>query len=305
MTESAIPESANPQSAAPQSAAPPQSATPPSAIPESAATPSKSAAVEQPSASKAAPRRATGGAKPRAKTNGSARKPAAAASRSTASARANGAKAAPRTTARQAPATPVQKRLARLRDLAKTNPARAQSETWAWIKELGKARDADGLQELFSLGTPPKGLDGPTDGILVTTFINPLVDLPVRLLTGGWMPWMGKSFDAANSKGTNRLTGTARWPAKLLWPLYKTREAPDGRLAFDFETAVEKGRVQPDVRVLKIDYEPVSTNPRLVIRQIRDELVELVPDTYLGRILFKVRGGYSNIGYFALRQHAG
>ena len=60
------------------------------------------------------------------------------------------------------------------------------------------------------------------------------------------------------------------------------------------------------MRVLKIDYEPVTTNPRLVIRQIRDELVELVPDTYLGRILFKVRGGrYANIGYFALRQHAG
>jgi hypothetical protein len=305
MTESAIPESANPQSAAPESAAPPQSATPPSAIPESAATPSKPAAVEQPPASKTAPRRTGAGAKPRAKANGTARKPAAAASR-TAGTRANGAKAATRATPRQAPATPVQKRLTRLRDLAKTNPARAQSETWAWIKELGKSRDADGLQELFSLGTPPKGLNGPTDGILVTTFINPLVDLPVRLLTGGWMPWMGKSFDAGNNKGTNRLAGSARWPAKLLWPLYKTREAPDGRLAFDFETAVEKGRVEPDVKVLKIDYEPVNTNPRLVIRQIRDELVELVPDTYLGRILFKVRGErYANIGYFALRQHAG
>jgi hypothetical protein len=307
MTESAIPESANPQSAAPESAAQQPSATPPSAIPESASTPSKTAAVEQPAASKPAPRR-TAAAKPRAKTNGTARKPAAASARSTASARANGAKAkeAAKPSARQAPATPVQKRLARLRDLAKTNPARAQSETWAWIKELGKSRDDDGLTELFSLGTPPKGLDGPTDGILVTTFINPLVDLPVRLLTGGWMPWMGKSFDAASNKGTNRLTGSARWPAKLLWPLYRTREAPDGRLAFDFETAVEKGRTEPAVRVLKIDYEPVETNPRLVIRQIRDELVELVPDTYLGRILFKVRGGrYANIGYFALRQHAG
>ena len=307
MTESAIPESANPQSAAPDSAAPPQSATPPSAIPESAAT-SKPAAAEQPPASKTVPRRTSSAAKPRAKANGTARKPAAAA-RSTASARANGAKAkepATKTPARQAPASPVQKRLARLRDLAKTNPARAQSETWAWIKELGKDRDADGLSELFGLGTAPKGLDGPTEGILVTTFINPVVDFQFRLLTGGWMPWMGKSFDAAGNKGTNRLTGSARWPAKLLWPLYRTREAPDGRLAFDFETAVEKGKAEPAVRVLKIDYEPVTTNPRLVIRQIRDELVELVPDTYLGRILFKVRGGlYANIGYFALRQHAG
>jgi len=277
-------------------------------MPESAASRSKPAAVEQPAASKPAPRRATTAAKPRAKANGSARKPAAAAARSSASTRANGARAkeTAKPAARPAPSTPVQKRLTRLRDLAKTNPARAQSETWAWIKELGKSRDSEGLSELFGLGTAPKGLDGPTDGILVTTFINPIVDFQLRLLTGGWMPWMGKSFDAANSKGTNRLTGSARWPAKLLWPLYRTREAADGRLAFDFETAVEKGRAEPQVRVLKIDYEPVTSNPRLVIRQIRDELVELVPDTYLGRILFKVRGErYANIGYFALRQHAG
>jgi len=54
------------------------------------------------------------------------------------------------------------------------------------------------------------------------------------------------------------------------------------------------------------NYEPVSSNPALLIRQIRDELVELVHDTHLGRILFKLgEGRYSNIGYFALRQPAG
>jgi hypothetical protein len=84
------------------------------------------------------------------------------------------------------------------------------------------------------------------------------------------------------------------------------REDEGGKAAFDFNTRVERGMVEPAVDVLVIDYEPVSSNPRLLIRQIRDELVEIVPDTYLGRILFKLgEGRYSNIGYFALRQPAG
>src|SRR5438445_530922 len=84
------------------------------------------------------------------------------------------------------------------------------------------------------------------------------------------------------------------------------QRAAGGRLAFEFETAVEPGKIEPAVDVLKIDYAPVAANPRLVIRQIRDELVELVPGTYLGRILWRSRGGrYANIGFFALRQPAG
>jgi hypothetical protein len=208
--------------------------------------------------------------------------------------------------AARAPGGSVAERVAQLRDVAREDPWRAQEETWTWFEELGKARDGDQLEELFSLGTPPRGLNGPTDGILVGTFTNPLVDLPIRLLTGGWMPWMGKSFDAAANKGVNRMTGSSRLPAKLLWPRYGMREDEGGKAAFDFLTRVERGMVEPAVDVLVIDYEPVSENPRVLIRQIRDELVEIVPDTYLGRILFKLgEGRYSNIGYFALRQPAG
>jgi hypothetical protein len=204
-------------------------------------------------------------------------------------------------------ATGVAGRLAGLRDMAATDPARAQNETWAWIEELGSRRDGEQLEALFAQGTPPDGLDGPTDGILVCTLTNPVVDLPIRLLTSMWMPWQGKSFDAANNRGINRMTVSSQIPAKLLFPLYGMKVAPDeGRLAFDFETRVEPGKVDPRVDVLVIDYEPLTENPDLIIRQIRDELVELVPDTHLGRILFKLPNGrYSNIGYFALRQPAG
>jgi hypothetical protein len=203
-------------------------------------------------------------------------------------------------------ASGVAGRLASLRDTAATDPARAQQDTWTWIEELGSKRDGDQLEALFALGTPPEGLDGPTDGILVCTLTNPLVDLPIRLLTSMWMPWQGKSFDAANKRGINRMTVSSQLPAKLLFPLYGMSKAPDdGRLAFDFETRVEPGKVDPRVDVLVIDYQPLTENPDLIIRQIRDELVELVPDTYLGRILFRLPNErYSNIGYFALRQPA-
>jgi hypothetical protein len=213
--------------------------------------------------------------------------------------------AAPKRTRRAKPAGAAA-RLAELRKLAATDRERAQREAWSWIQELGAARDGEALGELFGLGkAPPPTLDGPTDGILVTTLINPLVDVPARLITGLWMPWQGKAFDAKAGRGYNRLTESSRWPSKLLWPRYGMRATDDGRAAFEFDTAIEPGRVEPTVDVLKIDYSTVKSNPRLVIRQIRDELVELVPDTYLGRILWRQgEDRYSNIGYFALRQPA-
>jgi hypothetical protein len=200
----------------------------------------------------------------------------------------------------------VAERLDGLRKRAESDAAGAQAEARDWIEKLGDARDGDALEALFALGTVPQGLDGPTDGILVCTLTNPLVDMPVRMLTSAWMPWQGKTFSAADAKGINRMTVSSQIPLRMLFPLYGMREAPDdGKLAFDFVTRAEAGAIEPAVDVLVIDYEPVTKNPDLIIRQIRDELVELVPDTYLGRILFKLPGAkYSNIGYFALKQPA-
>jgi hypothetical protein len=51
-----------------------------------------------------------------------------------------------------------------------------------------------------------------------------------------------------------------------------------------------------------------AAHPRLIIRSIRNELVQLVPDTYLGKILWRSEADgqerYACIGYFALRQPA-
>ncbi len=118
------------------------------------------------------------------------------------------------------------------------------------------------------------------------TTTNPALDIAVRAVTALWMPWQGKRFDSDAATGDNRLTRSTGLVSKLLWPLYSMRDAEAGKLAFDFKTYVEAGKDDPDRQVMVIDYADVEKNPRLIIRSIRDELVELVRGVYLGKILF-------------------
>ena len=201
----------------------------------------------------------------------------------------------------------VASKLEWLRESVATHPEGASDSTWAWIEELSKragldAESADSdLNELFRLGTAPTDLHGATAGMLVMTTTNPKFDAVVRVITSMWMPWQGKRFDKDTAKGDNRLTKSTGLVGKLLWPLYSMKDHVDGKLAFDFETYVEAGKEDPDVDVMVIDYADIEKNPKLVIRSVRDELVELVPGVYLGKILFKTDSGYNKIGYFALR----
>ena len=80
------------------------------------------------------------------------------------------------------------------------------------------------------------------------------------------------------------------------------REDPLGHRAFEFTTYVESGTLDPEVEVLVIDYESVCTNPNLLIRQIRDELVQIVPGANLGKMLVKVPGrSLFGAAYFGLK----
>lgn len=199
-------------------------------------------------------------------------------------------------------------RVALLRERAAHEPAAVQETAWQWFLDLKersgsdrKGADAE-LDELFRTGTVPRGLDGPTDGILVTTTTNAVLDPAVRAITSMWMPWQGKRFDSAAASGDNRMTTSSSVASKLLWPLYRMKDAQDGKLAFDFKTYEDDGKDDPDLRVMVIDYADIEDNPRLVIRSIRDELVEIAAGAYLGKILFRTpRGNYEKIGFFALR----
>jgi hypothetical protein len=208
---------------------------------------------------------------------------------------------------REAVAPGVPGKLEWLRDSVKAHAEGAADSTWAWIDELSKragsdadSADAD-LNELFRLGTAPTDLHGATEGMLVMTTTNPKFDSVVRAITALWMPWQGKRFDNQAATGDNRLTKSTGLVGKLLWPLYSMRDHNDGKLAFDFKTYVEPGKEDPDVNVMVIDYADIEKNPKLIIRKIRDELVELVPGVYLGKILYNTGSDYFKLGYFALR----
>jgi hypothetical protein len=51
---------------------------------------------------------------------------------------------------------------------------------------------------------------------------------------------------------------------------------------------------------MKIDYDS-EENPRLLIRDILDELVQVVPGAYLGKILLRRAETWRLLGYFALQ----
>ncbi|HEX2090669.1 MAG TPA: hypothetical protein VHI54_12230 [Actinomycetota bacterium] len=165
-----------------------------------------------------------------------------------------------------------------------------------------RARVLRRLDEIFRSGTVPDPLpDGFLPGRLVAVSVwNPL-DAAMERLGRLWMPWQGKAFSPVASNGVNRLTTSARLPLKALFPSY-TPEAVTGNDldAFTFRTSVGPGAIDRDINVFKVDYD-FEPNPGL-IRRVLDELVEAGPGSYLGKILFKIRGEFRAIGFFSLRK---
>ena len=173
------------------------------------------------------------------------------------------------------PSGPIAERVGKLRELSQTDPEAARQEAWTWLRKLGQRARSDrqgalaDLQALFLCGRPAEGIEGQTEGILVTWTMHPLADKLMGTITNAWMPW------------------------------------PLGRSAFDFTTYVEAGRLDPSIDVLVIDYASVKSNPGLLIRQIRDELVQIVPGANLGKMLVNVPGRREPFPalYFALKSN--
>ena len=207
-------------------------------------------------------------------------------------------------------ASAVEAKLNELRELAVDDPQAAQDQAWDWISETGKRIHSDRtaataeLYELFRLGSPAVGIHGQTEGMLVGFVAQPILDRFFAEVTKLWMPWVGKKFDASSNEGINTLEQSAKLPARILWPFYGMgSESELGVEAFNFTTYTEPGALDPDREVLVIDYESVEDNPKLVIKQIRDELVGLVAGVHLGKMLW-LRGGEKKpvlLAYFALK----
>jgi hypothetical protein len=166
----------------------------------------------------------------------------------------------------------------------------------------GFPRAVEELNALFAQGHPPDpSLDGRYAGSLVRTTIHPVADALAAGMGSVYMGWLGKQFDAAQGRGDNHFRGSMEGWTRWLWPHYEgIRPCGDGTFdAFGFRTWTGAGLLDPEVQVLKIDYD-LPESP-YSLRRILDELVQL-PD---GRLLGKAQlltwwGQWTTIAYFAL-----
>ncbi len=125
-----------------------------------------------------------------------------------------------------------------------------------------------------------------------------------HLLLDKQVPWLGKSFDQQNQLGFNIFTPLGAKILKIASPFYpKFSVNEDGNTrAYYFKTWVGKGKKDTTVDVLKLDYAAVRENP-LFIRIILDEVVEIAPQQYLGKVHVKLLPGFFvTIGYFGLTE---
>jgi hypothetical protein len=117
------------------------------------------------------------------------------------------------------------------------------------------------------------------------------------------VPWLGKSFEKENNLGFNVFTPKGASILKMMTPFYKYfRKNSDGNTdAYYFKTSTGPGFKDNSIETFKLDYNS-SENPFL-IRIILDEIVEVAPKEFLGKVHLKVFPGfYATIGYFGLKQ---
>ena len=94
--------------------------------------------------------------------------------------------------------------------------------------------------------------------------------------------WIGKTFDAKRAMGKN---------------LFRSPNGAEQR--YPFRTLVGPGLADP-IPVMKIDYD-IDGNPAW-LRGILDEIVQVAPGHYLGRIHLRLGPMHVSVGYLELRK---
>jgi hypothetical protein len=124
-----------------------------------------------------------------------------------------------------------------------------------------------------------------------------------HLFFGAPVPWKGKQFKGAEQKGINILTQAGQRVMQILTPRYKKFQTlPEGLIAaYEFQMSTGASVKNPHQRVLSLDYN-IEENPSLV-RMVRDELVEVDPGRFLGKVHLQILPGlFWTIGYFTLQK---
>ena len=196
-----------------------------------------------------------------------------------------------------------------LRAMAVKQPERAKTLAWELFKELQKPDQQYRLPGVFAEGTAPDSPQGDCEGINMNLFGTAWLrgmDMLVRLgqLMGG-IGWAGKTFDADSGTGYNRLTPGAKIAALIAMPHYKLRSVNGELVGFDFYHCIDNSPLAPNIPVRAITYNAPEFNNPLVLPRTRDEIVEIVPDVYLGRVLLRNTFGWKLSGYFGLRYPVG
>jgi hypothetical protein len=158
------------------------------------------------------------------------------------------------------------------------------------------------LERLFRLGTVPEP-DGRYEGEVLGFSTGLLSDPFFEWLTRIYLPWLGKTFEAASQSGDNIFVDNAwsKATGKLGWPDYRMHsdDDPTGTIrVFPFQSYVAPGIEDPDVKVLKIDYRDFK-NP-LPVRRIIDELVALPGGYCLGKVHMRGLRQMRRVAFFGL-----
>jgi hypothetical protein len=125
--------------------------------------------------------------------------------------------------------------------------------------------------ELFAAGTLPD----PTP--------NGFFKGSANFYTGSWQ---GKTFDFENHRGINN---------------FITKETSSSK--YSFETNVDKDFADPNLMVYTLDY-ATSSNP-FFIRPLLDEIVQIAPNQFLGKMQYRFIGGHPfTLGFFRLGEES-
>lgn len=159
------------------------------------------------------------------------------------------------------------------------------------------------LDDLFTCGVVPTPmLNGRFHGEMLAFDVAPGLTQLGQWISKRWMSWKGKRFDARSGVGDNIFTRDSLLLARILWPLYRgyIDDSAETYRAFTFRTYVAPGLANPDIEVLKIDYD-LPVNPSATVRRVLDELVQLADGYYLGKAhLHWWWGRWQTVAYFSL-----
>lgn len=160
------------------------------------------------------------------------------------------------------------------------------------------------LNGLFQKGSAPATpLDGRCAGGLVALNIEPGLTQLAEAITNMWLPWRGKRFDAVTHAGDNIFDRDSFALAHVIWPGYHhfEEDTPTTYRAFAFRTSIDKGMFDPNLDVLKLDYD-TPENPGKDVRRILDEVVELPNGELLGKAhLHFYWGEWKTVAFFSLK----